>query len=78
MRVAKIIEAAFERDGYEIVDVPGSGVLRLHVELIDLKINEPPTAENLGSDVDRRSSQSRRLAAHRRDQSGSGVRQGEY
>ncbi len=40
------IEAALERDGYEIVDAPGSGVLRLHVELIDLKINEPRTAEN--------------------------------
>ncbi len=40
------IEAALERDGYEIVNAPGSGVLRLHVEVIDLKINEPPTAEN--------------------------------
>ncbi len=40
------IEVALERDGYEIADAPGSGVLRLHVELIDLKINEPPTAEN--------------------------------
>ncbi len=40
------IEAALERGGYEIVNAPGSGVLRLHAELIDLKINEPPTAEN--------------------------------
>ena len=40
------IKAALERDGYEIVDTPGSGALRLHVELIDLKINESPTAEN--------------------------------
>ncbi len=40
------IEAALERHGYEIVDAPGSSAIRLHVELIDLKINEPPTAEN--------------------------------
>ena len=40
------IKAAVERDGYEIVDTPGSGALRLHVELIDLKINEPLTAED--------------------------------
>ncbi len=40
------IETALESDGYVIVDAPGSGVLRLHVELVDLKINEPPTAEN--------------------------------
>jgi len=40
------IKAALERNGYEIVDAPGSGALRLHVELIDLKINEPPRVEN--------------------------------
>ncbi len=40
------IETALESDGYVIVDAPGNGVLRLHVELVELKINEPPTAEN--------------------------------
>jgi len=40
------IKAALERDGYEIVDAPGSAALRLHVEIVDLKINEPPGAGN--------------------------------
>ena len=37
---------ALESIGFQIVDEPGPGVLRLHVEIIDLKINQPIANQN--------------------------------
>ncbi len=34
-------EQALEKSGYEVVDVPAHDALRLHVEIIDLRINRP-------------------------------------
>ncbi len=39
LRFHGAFEQALENSGYEVVDMPGHGTLRLHVEIIDLRIN---------------------------------------
>ena len=39
LRFHGVFEQALENSGYEIVNVPGQNVLRLHVEIIDLRVN---------------------------------------
>ena len=44
LRFHSAFEQALENSGYEIVDVPDHDALRLHVEIIDLRVN--PTTAN--------------------------------
>jgi len=44
LRFHGAFEQALEKSGYEIVDVPDHDALRLHVEIIDLRVN--PTTAN--------------------------------
>ncbi len=45
-RFAAIFRDAFESAGFQIVDVAGEDVLRVHVEIVDLKINRPAPGKN--------------------------------
>ena len=44
-RFAAVFGARLEAHGFQLVDDPGESVLRLHVELVDMRINQPTSAQ---------------------------------